>query len=79
MVMSTIYIRLRDLRETVFFQVVFGTHCHLAWVRTEDPEKGITKIITTPDLVEETRRVLEGIREEVEFEEIAPPGEEGSG
>lgn len=71
--MTAIYVRLKDLREGVFFQLIFGTHSHLAWVRTEDPEEGVTKIITTPDLMGEARRVLEGLREEVEFEEIPPP------
>jgi hypothetical protein len=71
--MSEIYIRLRDLSDTVYFQVVFGTYSHLAWVRTEDPKSGITSIITTEDLVEETRRVLESLKSEVEFDEVKEP------
>lgn len=71
--MPDIYIRLKDLSDTIYFQVVFGTYSHLAWVRTEDPKEGITRIITTEDLVEETRRVLEAIRGEVEFEEVKNP------
>jgi len=71
--MPVIYIRLKDQSETVFFQIIFGSYSHLAWVRTEDPETGVTMIITTPDLVDETRAALKRLAEEVEFEEMAPP------
>jgi len=70
---STIYVRLADSSDTVYFQALFGTYSHLAWVRTEDPEKGITKVISTPDLVDEARRVLGYLKEEIEFEEVPPP------
>lgn len=42
-------------------------------MRTEDPEEGITKVISTPDLVDEARLVLGYLRDEVEFEEVPPP------
>ncbi len=68
--MTTIYIRLKHRSETVYFQALFGAYSHLAWVRTEDPEKSITNIITTPDLVEETRVALAAIGQEVDFEVV---------
>ena len=68
--MATIYIKIHDKSDTVYFQSIFGTYTHLAWVRTEDPEQGIIKIITTDDLISEVRNLLENLKKEIEFEEL---------
>jgi hypothetical protein len=68
--MATIYIKLLDPSDTVFIQSILGTYSHLAWVRTENVELGIIKIIPTDDLVEETREVLRNLKKEIEFEEV---------
>jgi hypothetical protein len=54
----------------VYVQSIIGTYCHLAWVRTENAEEGIIKIISTDDMVSEVRDLLENLKKEVEFEEI---------
>jgi hypothetical protein len=68
--MAVVYIRLKDPSNTVYFQSIFGTYSHLAWVRTENAKEGVIKIISTDDLIEEARKVLGYLRSEVEFEEI---------
>jgi hypothetical protein len=73
--MPTISIKLKNNSESVYFQSIMGTYSHLAWVRTDDPASGIIQIITTPDLLEETRNVLEKLKKEIEFEEVAGAGE----
>ena len=42
--MPNIYIKLKNKAETVYFQSIMGTYSHFAWVRTEDPAKGIMQI-----------------------------------
>jgi hypothetical protein len=73
--MPTISIKLKNNSESVYFQSIMGTYSHLAWVRTDDPESGIIQVITTPDLLEETRNVLENLKKEIEFEEVVSSGE----
>lgn len=68
--MASIYIKIHDKSETVYVQSIIGTYCHLAWVRTENAEEGIIKIISTDDMVSEVRDLLENLKKEVEFEEI---------
>ncbi len=68
--MVAIYIRLKDPSDTVYFQSIFGTYSHLAWIRTENAKEGIIKIISTDDLIDETKRILKNLRNEIEFEEI---------
>ena len=72
--MPEILIKLKHNSETVYFQSILGTYSHIAWVRTDNPASGITKVIPTPDLVEETREILKKLREEIEFEEVSPAG-----
>ena len=68
--MAAIYIKLKDPSDTVYFQSILGTYCHLAWIRTENAKEGIIKITSTDDLIDETRMVLKNLRAEIEFEEI---------
>jgi uncharacterized protein DUF4911 len=68
--MATIHIKLKNPSDTVYFQSILGTYCHLAWIRTENPKDGIIKIISTDDLIDEARMVLKNLRVEIEFEEI---------
>ena len=70
--MPTISIKLRNNSESVYFQSIMGTYAHIAWVRTDDPDSGIIQVITTPDLVEETRNILDRLKKEIEFEEVDP-------
>jgi hypothetical protein len=67
---AIVCIRLKDTRETVFFQSIIGTYSHLGWVRTEKPEEGIMRIYTTDDLVDELREVLRSLRTEIEFRDV---------
>ncbi|MER3446425.1 MAG: hypothetical protein C4291_06040 [Candidatus Dadabacteria bacterium] len=68
--MAAIYIRLKDPSDTVYFQSILGTYPHLAWIRTENAKEGIIKITSTNDLIDETRRILKNLRDEIEFEEV---------
>lgn len=68
--MATIYIKIHDKSETVYVQSIIGTYCHLAWVRTENKEEGIIKIISTDDMIGEVKELLRRLREEIQFEEI---------
>jgi hypothetical protein len=68
--MPTIFIKLKNNSETVYFQSILGTYSHIAWVRTEDQETGIIKVISTEDLIWKTRRILERLKKEIEFEEV---------
>ncbi|HXG31651.1 MAG TPA: DUF4911 domain-containing protein [Thermodesulfobacteriota bacterium] len=68
--MPTIYVKLNDPGSTVYFQAILGTYSHLAWVRTEDPQNGIIKVIPTEDTIDEVREVLRNLRTEIDFEEV---------
>jgi hypothetical protein len=72
--MPTISIKLKNNSESVYFQSIIGTYSHIAWVRTDDPGSGIIQVITTDDLLQETRDILERLRKEIEFEEVGPAG-----
>ena len=73
--MPTISIKLKNNSESVYFQSIIGTYSHIAWVRTDNPESGIIQVITTDDLLHETRNILERLKKEIEFEEVGPGGE----
>ena len=46
--MPTIFIRLKNNSETVYFQSIMGTYAHIAWVRTENPASGVMHVIHPP-------------------------------
>ena len=71
--MSVFFIKLADKSSNVLLQAILGTYGHLMWVRTEVPKEMIVKVITTPELTSETRRVLEALRGEIEFDFVDPP------
>ncbi len=71
--MSIFFIKLADRSSNVLLQAILGTYGHLMWVRTEVPKEMIVKVITTSELVSETREVLEALRGEIEFEFVDPP------
>jgi len=73
--MPTISIKLKNNSESVYFQSIMGTYSHIAWVRTDDPESGIIQVITTGDLLQETRSILERLGKEIEFEEVGTAGQ----
>lgn len=68
--MPTIFIKLKNNSDTVYFQSILGTYSHVAWVRTENPASGVIKVIPTPDSHGETREILERLKKEIEFEEV---------
>ncbi|MEM7008993.1 MAG: DUF4911 domain-containing protein [Thermodesulfobacteriota bacterium] len=68
--MPNIYIKLKNISETVYFQSIMGTYSHIAWVRTQDPENGIMQITPTPDQVDVVKNILKGLRNEIEFEDV---------
>ncbi len=68
--MPNIYIKLKNISETVYFQSIMGTYSHLAWVRTEDPVNGIMQITPTEDQEEQVREILGYLRKEIEFEDV---------
>ena len=47
------------------------------WVRTEDPENNLVKIVTTDDLYEESINVLKKIRSDVEYDFVETDNEHG--
>lgn len=73
--MPVISIKLKDNSEAVYFQSIMGTYSHLAWVRTDDPESGVIKVITTPDRIEEARALLDNLKSELDFEEVEETGD----
>ncbi len=74
--MPNIYIKLKNKAETVYFQSIMGTYSHFAWVRTQDPAKGIMQITPTEDQMNKTREILGYLKDEIEFEEVSKPEEE---
>lgn len=68
--MPNIYIKLKNISETVYFQSIMGTYSHIAWVRTQDPARGIMQITPTEDQVEQALGILERLKNEIEFEEV---------
>ncbi|MCC6712092.1 MAG: DUF4911 domain-containing protein [Candidatus Dadabacteria bacterium] len=73
--MPTIFIRLKNNSETVYFQSIMGTYAHIAWVRTENPASGVMHVIHTPDLASEARALLDKLQKEMEFEEVMENGQ----
>lgn len=73
--MPTIFIRLKNNSETVYFQSIMGTYAHIAWVRTENPASGVMHVIHPPDLAGETRAILDKLKKELEFEEVMENGQ----
>lgn len=71
--MSIFFIKLKDKRDNILLQSILGTYSHLMWVRTEIPKKMIVKIITTPDLFEESKMVLNKLKDEIEFDYVEEP------
>ena len=68
--MPNIYIKLKNISETVYFQSIMGTYSHIAWVRTQDPENGIMQVTPTEDQVDQVKQILESLKKEIEFEDI---------
>lgn len=66
--MPVLYLKLRDRSDNVFLQSILGTYSHLMWVRTEDPENHIVKIITTDDLFYLSLEVLVSVKKEIAFD-----------
>lgn len=66
--MPSIYIKLRNKSQNILLQSLLGTYSHLMWVRTEDPGENIVRIATTDDMLEDSKKVLESIADDVEFD-----------
>lgn len=68
--MPNIYIKLKNISETVYFQSIMGTYSHIAWVRTQDPAKGIMQITPTEDQVDQVMKILSYLKKEIEFDDV---------
>ena len=68
--MPSYYIKLRKKSQNILLQSLLGTYSHLMWVRTENPEENIVRISTTDDLLEESKKVLESIADDIEFDYV---------
>ena len=66
--MTIIYLQLKDKSKNVLLQSILGTYSHLMWVRTEDPKEMLVKVITTKDQYEESLKVLNEIKDEINFD-----------
>ena len=71
--MPNIYIKLKNISETVYFQSIMGTYSHIAWVRTQDPAMGIMQITPTEDQVDQVKEILNYLKKEIDFEDVAEP------
>jgi hypothetical protein len=71
--MPNIYIKLKNISETVYFQSIMGTYSHIAWVRTQDPAMGIMQITPTEDQVDQVEEILNYLKKEIDFEDVAEP------
>lgn len=69
--MPFLFLRLKKKSDNVFLQSILGTYSHLMWVRTEDPKQMLVKVITTDDLLNDSIKVLERLREEIPFDFIS--------
>lgn len=69
--MPSFYIKLREKSQNILLQSLLGTYSHLMWVRTENPEKNIVRISTTDDLIEESKKVLESLADDIEFDYVS--------
>jgi len=65
-----IYVRLKNPGAAYYFQSILGTYSHLVWIRSEEGEEGVIKLFTTDNLVDDLKKVLDGLKKEVEFEVI---------
>ena len=68
--MCIFYIKLKDKSKNVLLQSILGTYSHLMWVRMEVPKEQIVKIVSTPDLLEESKKVVASLQSEIEFDFI---------
>ena len=68
--MCIFYIKLKNKSSNVLLQSILGTYSHLMWVRMEVPELQIVKIVSTPDLFEESKKVVASLQSEIEFDFI---------
>ena len=66
--MPSFLIKLKYKSQNILLQSLLGTYSHLMWVRTEDPNENIVRISTTDDLLKDSKKVLESIADDVEFD-----------
>lgn len=69
--MPSFYIKLKYKSQNILLQSLLGTYSHLMWVRTEDPLENIVRIATTDDLLEDSKKVLDSIADDVEFDYLS--------
>lgn len=65
--MPQILIKISKKEDTILFHSLMGTYSHLAWVRTEIPEKDIISVTPTEDMLKDTLLVLDNLRQEIDF------------
>jgi len=69
--MPSFLIKLKYKIQNILLQSLLGTYSHLMWVRTEDPNENIVRISTTEDLLKDSKKVLESIADDVEFDYLS--------
>ncbi len=69
--MPSFLIKLKYKSQNILLQSLLGTYSHLMWVRTEDPNENIVRISTTDDLLKDSKKVLESIADDVEFDYLS--------
>ena len=69
--MPSFLIKLKYKSQNILVQSLLGTYSHLMWVRTEDPNENIVRISTTDDLLKDSKKVLESIADDVEFDYLS--------
>ena len=69
--MPSFLIKLKYKSQNILLQSLLGTYSHLMWVRTEDPNENIVRISTTDDLLKDSKKVLETIADDVEFDYLS--------
>ena len=69
--MPSFLIKLKYKSQNILLQSLLGTYSHLMWVRTEDPIENIVRISTTDDLLKDSKKVLESIADDIEFDYLS--------
>ena len=59
-----------DKKEIAYIVSVFEGYDYLAVVRTVDPTQSIIELIISPDYVEDTRKLVQALSEEVHIKKI---------
>ena len=56
-----------DKKDIAYIVSIFEGYDHLAVVRTVDASRGIIELMISPDYLEDTRRLVQSLSEEIPF------------